>query len=389
MTAERTADEALADLREARRRAEALGRDLAPLSEAMDAAEAFDPGLLELLARHEVWRAVHGDDGRAARLAAQCAWIEAIAARCTSTAVLVQSQGTVAHTLLLSKSTDAFALVARMRRGELCGWALTEPAAGSDVLAMSTRARRAGDGYVISGEKRFITNVGMASHYLVFARTGEARSRAALSAFLVPADASGLRVSRKEAKMGLRASPTGDLTLDEVRVGRSALIGAEGDGLALALDTLRWSRPLIAAVSHGVGRGIYEETRRVVAGDSEQAARLVSADQGAAHGLASLTIELAASEALLYRVALDADRRAALPEVWEASASKAYSSDLAMRAAVVAIDLCGWEAATRRSSLERRFRDAKILQIFEGTNEIQLNAIARNLPTFPHQGTAG
>jgi len=389
MSTERTislADEVLADLRESRRRAEALGRELAPLSEAMDAAEAFDPGLLELLARHDVWRFMHGDEGRAPRLIAQCAWIEAIAARCTSTAVLVQSQGTVAHTLVLSESPSALPLVARMREGELCGWALTEPGAGSDALSMTTRARGTADGYVISGEKRFITNVGMASHYLVFARTAEERSRTALSAFLVPADARGLRVSRREAKMGLRASPTGDLTLDEVHVERSALLGEEGGGLALALDTLRWSRPLIAAVSHGVARGIYDELRCAVARDREQATQLLSEHQGTAHELASLTIELAASEALLYRIALDADMSGGLPEVWEASASKAYSSDVAMRAATVAIDLVGWEAGTRRFSLERRFRDAKVLQIFEGTNEIQRNAIARKLPTFPHQG---
>jgi acyl-CoA dehydrogenase len=380
--------DALADLQESRRRAEALGQELAPLSEEMDAAEEFDSGLLDLLARHDVWRAVHGEEGHGARLVAQCAWIEAIAARCTSTAVLVQSQGTVAHTLLLAGSPEGLALVARMRKGELCGWGLTEPGAGSDVLSMTTRARRDGDTYVISGEKRFITNVGMASHYLVFARTSEERTRDSLSAFVVRADAPGLSVTRKETKLGLRASPTGDLALDEVRAESSALVGGEGGGLALALETLRWSRPLIAAVSHGVARGIYEEARRVAAGDRASAAALLAEQQGAAHELAQTAIELAASEALLYRVALEADVRAGLPEVWEASASKAFSSDVAMRAASAAIDICGLQAATRDSSLQRRFRDAKVLQIFEGTNEIQRNAIAKNLPSFPHQGAA-
>lgn len=376
------ADSVRVQLARARTEAEELASDLAPMAAGMDIAEAFDPGLLALLKHHRTWTAFHGNAGAPPLLSVQSAWIEAIASQCTSTSVLVQSQGTVAHTLVLSRCDAGESMVDKMRAGALCGWGLTEPEAGSDILAMRTTARPTEDGYVISGEKRFITNVDMADYYLVFARTKPERKRDALSAFVVPADTAGLTVSRREKKMGLRASPTGDLSLDDVRIGHEALVGEEGQGFSLVLETLRWSRPLIAAVSVGVARGSYQAACDRLASDREARQKLSVSQQGAGHELAQMAIEIASARALLYEIAADADTSGELPEIWSASATKALASDVAMRTASRAVDLCGLGAVTAESPLQRYLRDAKVLQIFEGTNEIQRNAIVKNLPSF-------
>jgi alkylation response protein AidB-like acyl-CoA dehydrogenase len=230
-------------------RAEAVGAMLAEYSEQMDLQERFAPEVIALLKQLHVWESVHGSDDEDTSLALQCRWIEALAARCTACAVLVQSQLTVAHTLLLSGMISAQDLVEPMRGGVVWGWGLTEPDAGTDIMGMVTTAERDGDDFVINGTKRFISNVGMATNYLVFARTNAERGSRSLSAFVVSADEPGVSVSRLESKMGLRASPTGDLVFESVRVPGTALVGEVGDGVKLALNTLQWSRPLIGAVS--------------------------------------------------------------------------------------------------------------------------------------------
>lgn len=378
-------DQVRTSLRGAHREAEALAARIEPYAEAMDRSERFDPEVLDIIADGNAWPSLHGTLDAPAGLTLQCAWIEAIAARCTSTAVLVQSQGTVAHTLVLSGGRLGRQLVEEMREGVLLGWALTEPGAGSDVLSMRLTAKPVEGGYLLSGEKRFITNVGMARYYLIFARTKAGRARDVISAFVVPADSPGLVVPRTERKMGLRASATGDLALDEVFVPAAARVGDEGAGLPLALDTLRWSRPLIGAVSLGVARAAYEHARRLLAG-TDAARAALRLDQGTAHGLARMVTLISAARALLYSVAERADVTRSLPPHWEASAAKLFCSDVAMEVADRAVSLAGMPAAIESSPLERILRDAKILQIFEGTNEIQRNAIAKELPSMAPAG---
>jgi alkylation response protein AidB-like acyl-CoA dehydrogenase len=368
--------------------AESFGRLLAPLAAGHDRHESFSPTLLTLLKEQGVWSAVHGRDGAHPGLAVQCAWAEALAAACPATAILVQSQMTLAHTLLLGGTPSAQDVVADMRRGLITGWGLTEAGAGSDVLAMTSTATLAGDSYVIRGSKRFISNAGMAGLYLVFARTAPEHSSRAISAFLVPADAEGLSVPRHERKLGLRASCTGDVIFDDVRVGADALVGGIGDGVSLALNTLRWSRPLIGAVSLGIARGAYEALRVLIGSQPGGLAVLSGARQDDGHRVADLAIAIAAARALLYDVAGRADEEGSLPAVWEASASKTFCSDLAVRVVCEALVIAGRAAVKPGAPLERYFRDAKVTQIFEGTNQIQRNAIVKALPSFSGSGPA-
>jgi len=359
--------------------AERFAALLAGYSEKMDRLEKFDPEVISLLKDHEVWKAVHGSMGAEANLTTQCRWIEALAARCTSTAVLVQSQLTVGHTILLSGSRNAGELLEEMRGGTIWGWGLTEAEAGSDIMSMKTTARREGSEYVIRGSKRFISNAGIATRYLVFARTKPERSSRSISAFVVPSDSAGLSISRYEHKMGLRASPTGDVVLDDVRVPATSAIGDLGEGVGLALSTLRWSRPLIGAVSVGVARGAFEELMKVVGPSEAELRELTSSHQSKGHSLADLLIQVFAARALLYDVTTRADLTGELPAMWEASSTKAFCSEVAMKVASEALEVAGRKAVAVDAPLQRYYRDAKILQIFEGTNQIQKNAIMKEL----------
>ena len=370
------------DLASARLHAESFRRLLDPLAAGHDRNERFSPRLLTLLKEQGVWSAVHGSAGGHPSLAVQCAWAEALAAACPATAILVQSQMTLAHTLALAGTPSARALVDEMRRGAITGWGLTEADAGSDVLSMRSTATRDGDSYIINGSKRFISNAGMATQYLIFARTAPERSSRAISGFLVPADADGFSIPRHERKLGLRASPTGDLIFDDVRVRADALIGGVGDGVSLALNTLQWSRPLIGAVGLGIARGAYEALCDLIGSEPGGVSVLSGARQDDGHGVADLVIEIAAARSLLYDVARRADEEGTLPAVWEASASKTFCTDVAMRVVCEALVIGGRAAVKPGARLERYFRDAKVTQIFEGTNQIQRNAIVKNLPTF-------
>ncbi|KJE75438.1 acyl-CoA dehydrogenase family protein [Ferrimicrobium acidiphilum] len=360
-------------------RAEAVGAMLAEYSEQMDLQERFAPEVIALLKQLHVWESVHGSDDEDTSLALQCRWIEALAARCTSSAVLVQSQLTVAHTLLLSGMISAQDLVEPMRGGVVWGWGLTEPDAGTDIMGMVTTAERDGDDFVINGTKRFISNVGMATNYLVFARTNAERGSRSLSAFVVSADEPGVSVSRLESKMGLRASPTGDLVFESVRVPGTALVGEVGDGVKLALNTLQWSRPLIGAVSVGVARGVYETLRDIEVPDEDAVRVLVDGEQARGHAIADILIKVCAARSYLYDVAHRADRTGKLPPMWEAAAVKTFCSDTAMAVASEAVRLGGRAAVMPGARLQRYFRDAKVLQIFEGANQIQRNAVMRGL----------
>ncbi|TAN26881.1 MAG: acyl-CoA dehydrogenase [Actinomycetota bacterium] len=359
--------------------AERFAAVIAQYSEKMDREEKFDPEVISLLKEYGVWKAVHGRDGRESTLTQQCRWIEALAARCTSTAVLVQSQLTVGHTILLSGSPLAGRLLDEMREGTIWGWGLTEAEAGSDILSMRTTARRDGDEFVISGSKRFISNAGMATRYLVFARTSPERSSKAITAFVVPADTAGLSIARYEHKMGLRASPTGDLVLEEVRVPAASAIGAIGEGIGLALSTLRWSRPLIGAVSVGVARGAFEQLMKIVAPNDRDLRAFTSSHQSKGHRLADLLMQVFAARTLLYDVTSRSDASGGLPLMWEASSVKAFCSEVAMKVANEALEVAGKMSVGAGAPLQRYFRDAKILQIFEGTNQIQKNAIMKEL----------
>lgn len=264
-----------------------------------------------------------------------------------------------------------------MLAGDLFGaYALSEADAGSDPAAMRARAARDGeDGYRLSGAKAWVTHGGEADFYTLFARTSEDRAHG-ISCFLVPGDAPGLRAQTPERKMGLTASTTAPIDLDDVPVAAERRIGAEGDGLPIALEALDSGRLGIAAVAVGVAQAALDHAV-AYARERRTFGRAIIDHQG----LGFLLADMAAAVASARGVLLDAARRRdrGLPFGRQASIAKLVATDAAMRVTTDAVQVLGGVGYTRELPVERLMREAKVMQIFEGTNQIQRLVIARHL----------
>jgi len=296
--------------------------------------------------------------------------VEELARACASTSVIVDVHNSVATEpiLLFGTEEQRRAWLPRLASGEVLGaFALTEPGSGSDAAALRTSATRHGDEWVLSGTKVFITNVGEAGMYLVFARTGPEPRAAGVSAFLVPAESEGLRVGQVFAKMGLNGSPTGELVLEEVRVPASALLHAEGKGFTVAMRALDAGRIGISGQALGIADAAVTET---IACGGER-------EQGDAFLLADMATRLVAARQMAYHAA--ALCAAGRPFTREASMSKLFCTDVAMSVAIDAVQLAGEEGTLAGSAFERHLRDAKALQIYEGSNQVQRIVIARHV----------
>ena len=260
--------------------------------------------------------------------------------------------------------------------GEILGaYCLSEPGSGSDAAALVTRARREGDSYVISGTKAWVTHGGVADYYIVFARTAEEKT-AGISCFFVPATTPGVSCAKVESKMGLMASPTGLMTFDDVQIPARHLIGEEGIGFRIALAALDGGRLGIAACSVGVAQAALDAAV-AFARDREQFGRAVIDNQGISFMLADMATQVEASRALYLS---SAARRDAGEEYGvQAAMSKLFASDTAMRVTIDAVQVHGGYGYVDEFPVERYMREAKVLQIFEGTNQIQRVVIGRAL----------
>jgi alkylation response protein AidB-like acyl-CoA dehydrogenase len=262
-----------------------------------------------------------------------------------------------------------------MLSGELLGaYALSEPHAGSDPSAMTTKAVRDGDDYVLSGTKAWITHGGHADFYKVMARTSDDRN--GISCFLVPADTEGLSTDAPERKMGLTGSATTILRLDKVRVPAERRLGAEGEGLRIALEGLDSGRLGIAAVATGLAQGALDHAV-AYAKERETFGRRIIDHQGLAFVLADMAAAVQSARATTLHAARLRDR--GLPFSKEASIAKLVATDNAMKVTTDAVQVLGGYGYTRDFPVERFMREAKVMQIFEGTNQIQRMVIARDL----------
>ena len=268
--------------------------------------------------------------------------------------------------------------VPRVCSGESqCSYALSEADAGSDVASMTTRAERDGDGWVITGSKCWITNAGVSDVYTVFARTSNDRHRG-ITAFLVEAGW-GIEVEKLEHKLGVRASPTGVIRLDGVRVPDSHRLGEVGEGFRVAMHTLDRSRPTIGAQAVGIAQGAldyaigYLRERRTFG-------RPLADNQGLQWMVADCGMRIEAARALVYRACSLVDDGDPHGELSTAGAmAKCYAADVAMQVTTDAVQFLGGYGYTNDFPVERMMRDAKITQIYEGTNQIQRIVIAKNL----------
>ena len=255
--------------------------------------------------------------------------------------------------------------------GALAAIAFTEAHAGSDLASIRASARREGDDWILSGEKVYLTHGGIADVTVVFARGDEG-----ISAFIVERDDPGVQAGRKERKLGLRASYTGSLVLDDARLPGDRLLGEEGSGFLVAMDFFEASRPQVAAAAVGVGRAAFEHATQY-AREREAFGRPILARQGVSFKLADMAMALEAARLLVWRAcaALDAREDAGLL----GSFAKAFAADAAMRAATDAVQILGGAGVMRDHPVEKWLRDAKVFQIVEGTSEIQRQIVATYL----------
>jgi acyl-CoA dehydrogenase len=268
-------------------------------------------------------------------------------------------------------------LLPRVAAGGLGALAITEPDAGSDATGMKTRFSPAGDAIIVSGGKSFITNGDVADLYLVFGKWAEIDdAKGAISALIIEKGTPGLKILRTEDKLGHRASGTAVLAFENCRVPRANLIGAPGTGLKLLLASLNRSRPSVAAHALGIARAAFEDAVAYI-NERKQSGRRIIDFQGIQFMLADMASELALTEAFLWHVGRLVDGGAQDFAV-EASILKLRASDLAMRVATDAVQLFGGYGYCKDVRVERLFRDAKITQIWEGTNQIHRQFIGRS-----------
>ncbi|WP_156290216.1 acyl-CoA dehydrogenase [Oceanobacillus salinisoli] len=265
----------------------------------------------------------------------------------------------------------------RLATGEALGaYALSEPGAGSDVASMKTTARKDGDDYVLNGSKVWITNGGVADIYVVFAKTDPDAKHKGVSAFIVEKGTGGFTFGKKEKKLGIRSSPTTELIFENCRVPKENRLGAEGEGFKIAMSTLDGGRNGIAAQAVGIAQGALDAAVDY-AKDREQFGKPIASNQGISFKLADMATEIEASRLLTYQAAWLESQ--GLPYGKASAMSKLFAGDTSMKVTVEAVQVFGGYGYTKDYPVERYMRDAKITQIYEGTNEIQRLVIGRML----------
>ena len=356
---------------------------IAPRAADIDESHEFPWDVVELFRDNDVFALLfdepHGGTGTGTLLALIA--MEEVAKVCATSSLLlaVQELGSLGLKLAGSHEQKERYLPLLASGEWLCAYALTEAGSGSDSAAMRTTARRDNGDYVLNGGKRFITNGGVAQLYTVFAKTDPDAGHTGISAFVLEADTPGFEVVRLEPKMGISGSTTAELAFDDCRVPAENRLGAEGEGFKIAMRILDRSRPGIAAQGLGLAQGAtdyaveYAKTR-------ETMGKPIAQHQLIAAKLADMETACAAARGLLYRYGQMADAGVDGPELTKASAqAKLFCTDTAMWVTTEAVQILGGYGYIREYPVERMMRDAKITQIYEGTNEIQRLVIAREM----------
>ncbi len=310
----------------------------------------------------------------------QAVMVEELARACASTSLtmVISKLGMIP---ILNWGTEELKrrYLPRVASGDAqASYCLSEADAGSDVSSMRCRARRDGDDYVLSGSKYWITNAGVSNTYTVFAKTDPDAGNRGITCFLVEADW-GVKVAKLEHKMGVRGSPTGEIVLDDVRVPAENRVGEEGQGFTIAMHTLDRSRPMIGAQAVGIAQGALDHAVQYMK-QRQAFGQPIAEFQGLRFMVADMAMRLEAARTLVYRACamIDADDPDGELSMIGAMA-KCFASDTAMEVATDAVQLLGGYGYTTDFPVERAMRDAKITQIYEGTNQIQRVVIAKRL----------
>jgi alkylation response protein AidB-like acyl-CoA dehydrogenase len=349
----------------------------APLAEELDREQRYPTEHIETLVESGLSGMLvpveHGGTGLS--MEAICAVTEEVSAACASTGAIL-----AAHTLgaapvrIAGTDEQQGELYADLVAGEAISFALTEVGAGSDAAAIRTTAVEGPDGFVLDGEKIYVGNGGVAKHYAVFAKTDPDAGARGITAFLVSREAPGVVIDRYEDKMGIRGTKTSNLKLSGVNVPASAMLGARGGGLKLALQTLDIGRVSVAAQGTGIALAAFrlaaaEASRRTTFG------KPLIENQGISFRLADVATELSAARLLTYEAARTYDRGESVSTI--GAMAKLYSSEVAHRAVDLAVQVYGGEGFCKPCPAERLYRDQRVLEIYEGASEIQRLVLGR------------
>ncbi len=355
---------------------------IAPHAAAVDEEGRFPQEALDALVSNDL-HAVHVPEefgGAGADALATVIVIEELARVCASSSLIpaVNKLGSLPVQLSGSKELQAKYLSPLARGEVMFSYCLSEPDAGSDAGGMKTRAVRDGDDYVLNGVKRWITNAGVSDYYTVLAVTDPEKRSKGISAFVVEKNDEGVSFGAPEKKLGIKGSPTREVYFDNVRIPADRMIGAEGTGFATAMKTLDHTRITIAAQALGIAQGALDYAKGYVQ-ERKQFGKPIGDFQGVQFMLADMAMKIEAARQLTYAAAAKSQRVDA-DLTFFGAAAKCYASDAAMEVTTDAVQLLGGYGYTRDYPVERMMRDAKITQIYEGTNQIQRIVMARNLP---------
>ncbi|MFC1414652.1 acyl-CoA dehydrogenase family protein [Streptacidiphilus sp. N1-12] len=355
---------------------------IAPFAAEVDEQARFPQEALDALTSSDL-HAVHVPEeygGAGADALATVIVIEEVARVCASSSLIpaVNKLGSLPVILSGDEALKQKYLTPLAAGSGMFSYCLSEPDAGSDAAGMKTRAVRDGDFWVLNGVKRWITNAGVSEYYTVMAVTDPTQRSKGISAFVVEKGDEGVTFGAPEKKLGIKGSPTREVYLDNVRIPADRIIGAEGTGFATAMKTLDHTRITIAAQALGIAQGALDYAAGYVK-ERKQFGKAIAEFQGIQFMLADMAMKLEAARQLTYAAAARSQRNDA-DLTFFGAAAKCFASDAAMEITTDAVQLLGGYGYTRDYPLERMMRDAKITQIYEGTNQVQRIVMARNLP---------
>lgn len=359
-------------------------KEIAPHAADVDENERFPEEALKAL-NASGFNAVHVPEeygGQGADSVAACIVIEEVARVCTTSSLIpaVNKLGTMG--LILNGSEELKQKVLPdIAAGKMASYALSEREAGSDAASMRTRAKQDGDDWILNGNKAWITNGGKSTWYTVMAVTDPDKGANGISAFIVNLDDEGFGVSKTEKKLGIKGSPTAELYFENCRIPGDRIIGEPGTGFKTALQTLDHTRPTIGAQALGIAQGALDQAIAYTK-ERKQFGRSIAEFQNTQFMLADMAMKIEAARLMVYTAAANAERGVAPGNQklgFMAAASKTFASDVAMEVTTNAVQLFGGAGYTRDFPVERMMRDAKITQIYEGTNQVCRMVMARQL----------
>lgn len=354
---------------------------VAPSASERDEEERFDRSIFDRMAEQGLtgipWSEKYGGSGF--DYLAYVITVEELSRVCASTGVTLSAHISLASWPIYTYGTEEQKqnYLKPMALGEKIGaYGLTEPGAGSDVSSMTTTAVLDGSDYVLNGSKIFITNGGVADTYVVFAKTDHTKGHKGISAFIIEKDFPGFSIGKKERKLGIRSSPTTEIIFENCRVPKENLLGKEGDGFKIAMKTLEGGRNGIAAQAVGIAQGALDASL-AYAKERKQFGKPIAQHQGIGFKLANMATKIEASRLLTYQSAWK--ESAGHSYGMDSSMAKLFAGDTAMEVTIEAVQIFGGYGYMKEYPVERFMRDAKITQIYEGTQEIQRVVIGKML----------